>query len=134
MAGIIFVSDGMKNAITAEQRLFKVIIAYVVGGILSFSIVYYGVVFVSEVAGYTPKWLMKIFSDKKSHMHREFEKHSIVSAGMNVNLIHKKYEGEILKWLYLENRPVYRKALQKLLGENDLLKEKLRNRGNTLRS
>ena len=70
MAGIIFVSDGMKNQLQRSKNLCKVIIAYVVGGILAFSIVYYGVVFVSEVAGYTPKWLMKIFSDKKSHMHR----------------------------------------------------------------
>merc|ERR1711918_92989 len=77
MAGIIFVSEGMENPNTREQRYAKAVIAYMVGAILAFSIFYYGIVFVSEVTGYTPKWLMKIFSDKKTHMHREFEKHSV---------------------------------------------------------
>ena len=128
MAGIIFVSDGMKNPITAEQKFSKVIIAYVVGGILAFSIVYYGVVFVSEVAGYTPKWLMKIFSDKKSHMHREFEKHSIVAAGMTVNPIHNGENmkgGDIEMVVSGKSSSLQEKHFKKLLGENDILKQKL---------
>merc|ERR1712146_21085 len=104
------------------------IIAYVVGGILAFSIVYYGVVFVSEVAGYTPKWLMKIFSDKKSHMHREFEKHSIVAAGMNVNPIHKGDDikgGDIEMVVSGKSTSLQEKHFKKILGENDVLKQKL---------
>jgi hypothetical protein len=93
MAGIIFVSEGMENPNTPEQRYAKAVIAYMVGAILAFSIFYYGIVFGSEVTGYTPKWLMKIFSEKKTHMHREFEKQSTHHPEHNRNPMHQ--DGDI---------------------------------------
>ena len=42
------------------------IITWCVFAIIFGSIIYYGMVFVAEVFGYTPKFLMKCFASKKS--------------------------------------------------------------------
>jgi hypothetical protein len=123
MAGIIFVSEGMENPNTPEQAAAKAIIAYMVGAILAFSIVYYGIVFVSEVTGYTPKWLMKIFSDKKTHMHREFEKNSVHHPEHKKKMEHDG--GDIEMVSKGKTSSMSEAHLRKLMGENDVLKSKL---------
>ena len=79
--------------------------------------------FVSEVTGYTPKWLMKIFSEKKTHMHSEFEKQSTHHPEHNRNPMH--LDGDIEMVTTGKTSSMAEKHLQKVLGENDVLKEKL---------
>ena len=61
-------------------------------------------------------------------MHREFEKHSIVAAGMNVNPIHKGDDikgGDIEMVVSGKSTSLQEKHFKKILGENDVLKQKL---------
>ena len=66
---------------------------------------------------------MKIFSEKKTHMHREFEKQSTHHPEHNRNPMH--LDGDIEMVTKGKTSSMAEKHLQKVLGENDILKEKL---------
>ncbi len=76
MAGVVFDTSMFANPRTVQDHTTKNLVGVFVAVVLGFSIVYYFLVFLTEVTDFSPTWLMKLCSDKKSHMQKVFETHA----------------------------------------------------------
>jgi len=102
VAGVMFESDrftesGPQASSAARYRWMRESITYFTIIVVLFSFVYYATVFASEVAGYTPKFLKKLFANKKSALESATEllqerKDTEVVMSM-VNPAHAAYKG-----------------------------------------
>jgi hypothetical protein len=118
LSGVIFGSELFEDPKTRDQKVMKDMVGVVVVFILLWSVVYYVLVFATEITGSTPKWLMKMCSEKKSNMELEFEKRSRAKAS-------KASEGGI-EMSSSTAEGGSQSALKQLEAENQALKDEMK--------
>jgi hypothetical protein len=124
MAGVIFDTSLFANPRNAQDNMTKDVVGVFVAVVLGFSIVYYLLVFLTEVTDFSPKWLMKLCSDKKSHMQKVFETHA--HRRDSELELEMKNLGKTKSELQMANSDKFNEhKMTKLANENETLKNML---------